>query len=111
MDSIRRDECVRGTTCCLTKVRGLTRSETEVAISSMMISSSVVPGSMVDAKYSVMFGEQHLASTDTSCKALQHQNASHVCILTVCSVAAGGQQQACLVYVFNVILTAYQRGH
>lgn len=74
-----------------------------------MISSSVVPGSMVDAKYSVMFGEQHLASTDTSCKALQHQNAAHICILIVsCSVAAGGQQQACLVYVFNVILTAYQ---
>ncbi len=35
-------------------------------MSSMMISSSVVPGSIIDAKYSVMFGEQHLASTDTS---------------------------------------------
>ena len=48
----------------------LTRSEREVAMSSMMISSSVVPGSIIDAKYSVMFGEQHLASTETSCDTL-----------------------------------------
>lgn len=45
-----------------------TRSETDVAMSSMMMRSSVVPGSMIEAKYSVMFGEQHLARTDTSCK-------------------------------------------
>lgn len=45
----------------------LTRSDTEVAISSIMMSSSVVPGIRMDAKYSVIFGEQHLAKTDTSC--------------------------------------------
>ena len=52
--------------CWLSSLKTLTRSEREVAMSSMMISSSVVPGSIIDAKYSVMFGEQHLASTDTS---------------------------------------------
>lgn len=45
----------------------LTRSDTDVAMSSMIMSSSVVPGIRMEAKYSVMFGEQHLAKTDTSC--------------------------------------------
>lgn len=51
----------------------LTRSDTDVAMSSIMMSSSVVPGIRMDAKYSVMFGEQHLAKTDTSCKALNFE--------------------------------------
>lgn len=56
--------------CWLSSLKTLTRSEREVAMSSMMIRSSVVPGSIMDAKYSVIFGEQHLASTDTSCDTL-----------------------------------------
>lgn len=51
-------------------IKELTRSDTEVAISSIMMSSSVVPGIRMDAKYSVIFGEQHLAKTDTSCISL-----------------------------------------
>lgn len=38
-----------------------------------MMSSSVVPGIRMDAKYSVIFGEQHLAKTDTSCTALNFE--------------------------------------
>ena len=42
-------------------------------MSSIMMSSSVVPGIRMDAKYSVIFGEQHLAKTDTSCTALNFE--------------------------------------
>ena len=87
----------------------LTRSETDVAMSSMMISNSVVPGSMMDAKYSVMFGEQHLASTDTSCRTIAnvkhrwftgtlHIRNDHAALDETC--------MTCLVNVFNVVLTA-----
>ena len=75
-------------------------------MSSMMISSSVVPGSIIDAKYSVMFGEQHLASTDTSydtVAAVRSYKARHPQV-GICPQA----QQACLVYVFNVILSAHK---
>lgn len=45
-----------------------TMSETEVAMSSIMMSSSVLAGCIMAAKYSVMLGELHLARTETSCK-------------------------------------------
>lgn len=76
-------------------------SETEVAMSSMIMSSSVLAGCMMAAKYSVMLGELHLASTDTSCirKQLEHCNELHnskTCL----------QQRTYFVDVLNVILTA-----
>ena len=86
-----------------------TISETEVAMSSMMMSSSVLAGCMMAAKYSVILGELHFANTDTSCRRNTHQAwiDARCNRLTVMHKALSAD----LVYVLNIILTAQQHNN
>lgn len=86
----------------------LTMSETEVAMSSMIMSSSVLAGCMIAAKYSVMLGELHLAKTDTSCKDMR-TSSMKVTQNAIISMNLSTRHKAyCpnLVDVFDVVFTA-----